>query len=57
MKVKARVRCDFDIEYDDDNNDIEYTKENITMETVRDLLDVEIEESLEIIKILSIQRQ
>lgn len=57
MKVKAKVRCEFEIEYEDANYDIEYTKENIEMETINELLDFETEDSIQIIRILSIQKQ
>lgn len=57
MKVIAKIRCDFEIEYEDMNDDVEYTKENITMETINDLLDFETDDSIQMIKILSIQKR
>lgn len=57
MKVKAKIRCIFDIEYEDENDDIDYTKENITMERIEDLLDLETDESLQFIQILEIEKQ
>jgi hypothetical protein len=59
MIVKAYVRCDFEIEYDDgreDNIDIEYTKESIESNRVRDLLDLETEESIQYISVIGCKR-
>ena len=57
MKVKAIVRCEFEIEYEDQNDDISYTKENIIMEGVQRLIDRETDESLQYIQILQIEKQ
>lgn len=56
MKVKAKISCIFDIEYEDQNDNINYTKENITMETIQDLLDMETDESLQFVQILEIEK-
>lgn len=57
MRVKAKISCIFDIEYEDQNDNINYTKENITMETIQDLLDMETDESLQFVQILEIEKQ
>lgn len=56
MKVKALVRCIFEIEYEDDNYDIEYTKENIVMNDLDELTYLKTEDSIHYITIIEIDK-
>lgn len=56
MRVKAMVKCIFEIEYEDDNDDIGHTKENITMSRVDELLESETEKSIQHVTILDIEK-
>lgn len=56
MKVKALVSCQFEIEYEDQNDDMDYTKENIFMSDISDLLELKTEETIELVNVLSIKR-
>jgi hypothetical protein len=52
MRVKALVRCLLTIEYEDDNEDIKETVENICMSSIEDILPLETEDSIQRITIL-----
>jgi len=57
MKVKALVRCIFEIEYEDENEDIEATKENITLSGVEELISLETDNSIQYVYVLDILKQ
>ena len=52
MKIKALVRCIFEIEYEDQNNDIRSTVENICMSRLDEIIDLETDESIKCITVL-----
>ena len=58
MKIKALVNCQFEIEYEDDNldSDVDVTKGNIEMSRINELIDLETEESIQIISILEVKK-
>jgi len=56
MRVKAEVLCSFTIEYEDDNYDVRYTKENIEMSNVQDLMNYESNDSVQVIDVVSIKK-
>ena len=52
MKVKALVRCIFTIEYEDQNDSIGDTVENICMSNLDEIIDLETEDSIQRITVL-----
>ena len=56
LKVKAKVLCEFEIEYEDDNLDINYTKENIEMSYLKELVGLETDESIQIVQVSEINK-
>jgi len=56
MKIKTRVRCTFDIEYEDKNDDISYTKRNILMMSLAEFAEHETSDSIQEISILEIEK-
>jgi hypothetical protein len=55
MKVKVRVRCSFEIEYEDDNNDMRLTVENIEMSSIQELIELETDDSIQHINVREIE--
>jgi len=53
MKFKALVRCSFEIEIEEE--DIEFAKESIEMDEIQSILDMEREESTQIIQVTDIK--
>ena len=52
MKIKALVRCMFEIEYEDRNTDMRDTVENICMSRLDEIIDLETDESIQCITVL-----
>jgi len=52
MKIKALVRCIFEIEYEDQNTDMRDTVENICMSRLDEIIDLETDESIQCITVL-----
>lgn len=56
MKVKAKVMCSFEVEYEDYNDDIKDTETNIRMSNVQELIELETDDSIQIINVVDIQK-
>lgn len=56
MKVRAVIKCEFEIEYEDYNDDITYTRENICMTDVKELIEQKVDDSIEFVNVIGIMQ-